>query len=25
MSHLMHGKAKFFKKREKALLWLLKD
>ncbi|WP_415406961.1 STAS/SEC14 domain-containing protein [Sulfurovum sp. CS9] len=25
MSHLMSGKAKFFKKREKALSWLLKD
>ena len=25
MSHLMSGKAKFFKKREKALSWLLKE
>jgi hypothetical protein len=25
MSHLMKGKSKFFKKREKALSWLLKD
>jgi hypothetical protein len=25
MSHLMKGKVKFFKQREKALLWLLKN
>jgi hypothetical protein len=25
MSHLMSGKSKFFKSREKALAWLLKD
>jgi hypothetical protein len=25
MSHLMSGKSKFFKSREKALTWLLKD